>query len=213
MAQAPSKEGSFSDSKEGLKEQADGSMPSGNGPAAFSQRISVQTPGTSGFEGATPKSGSQSVSDQILDSVRASLAGGEKQVMVRLNPPELGAVTVRFQEQGDQIRAVLEVSRNETRQEVERAIPEVLRTLQESGVQIRRVEVILSDQSGKDLGKDQLQQDAWAQQQTSQQHAGNPQAPFATGWSSQTRATRSSAEPDGTGSQGVTSTSGINLLI
>lgn len=174
--QGQNKDGQFSAFNEGPKEQLDLSASTASSSAAFSQRLSAQEAPAQN-PAATPKGAAQTVGDQVLDSVRATLAGGDKQVMVRLNPPELGSVTVRFQEQGDQIRAVLEVSRQETRQEVERALPEVVRALQESGVQIRRVEVILSDPSGKDPGQSRAaaqQQDAGAGHQNFQQQADSP---------------------------------------
>jgi flagellar hook-length control protein FliK len=208
-----SKEGHLAGLKESHKEQVDVSVSAGSNPATFSQRLSSASPSASTFDATNIRNTSQSVSDQILDSVRASLAGGEKQVLVRLNPPELGSVTVRFQEQGQQIRAVLEVVRNETRQEVERAIPEVLRTLQEAGIQIRRVEVVLADQSGKDLGKEQLQQDAWAQQQTSQQHAGGQRTPSSTGWPPQSRSVQTGLDREDANLQSLSGTGGINMLI
>lgn len=211
--QTQGRDGYFSGSKEGSRDQVEVSVSAGNGPTTFAQRLSAQDSRTSGSGAAAFKSTSQSVGDQILDSVRATLAGGERQVLVRLNPPELGSVTVRFQEQGEQIRAVLEVSRNETRQEVERAIPEVLRTLQDAGVQIRRVEVVLSDQSGRDLAKEQLQQDAWAQQHTAQQHAGNSQTPPTAGWEPRGEVAQSGLEHDAVGLQTPSAADRIDMLM
>lgn len=156
---------------DGVRERADAASATGNDPAVLLSRLSTPALSTPTVETATLRNAAQSVSEQIASSVRAGLVDGGKEILVRLNPPELGSVTVRFQELRQEIRAVLEVVRNETRQEVERAIPEVLRTLQEAGVQIRRVEVVLSDPSGRDISKDQPQQDAGTQQQTSQQHA------------------------------------------
>jgi flagellar hook-length control protein FliK len=196
----------------GLKEQADVSIAAGNGSTTYSQRLSAESPSTSTFDATSVRSASQSVSDQILDSVRASMANGDRQITIRLSPPELGSVTVRFQEQGEQVRAVLEVARSDTRQEVERAIPEVLRTLQEAGVQIKRVEVVLADQSGKDMGREQLQQDAWSQQQNSQQHGGTPRTPFAAGWETSGRTVQGSGEQEDANLQGLSATGGINML-
>jgi len=107
----------------------------------------------------------QSVGDQILDSVQASAARGDRQVLIRLNPPELGTVLVRFHEQGEHLTGTLEVSRSESRREVEQALPQVVRTLQEAGVQIRRLEVVTSDQPERDLTREHLAQDAWSQHQ------------------------------------------------
>ncbi len=215
-ASGESKNGQLLNSNENPKEQMEVSIATGSDSTSFSQRVSAQQEaGATNSDLATPKGASQSVSDQILDSVRASLAGGEKQVTVRLNPPELGAVTVRFQEQGEQIRAVLEVSRSDTRQEVERAMPDVLRTLQESGVQIRRVEVVLSDQSGnKDLTKESFQQqDAWAQEETSQQQPGNRRGSAPSAWRGSTQAVQGSPGLQDADAQDVLVTGRINMLM
>ncbi len=115
--------------------------------------------------GATARSPAQSVGEQILDSVRASLDRGDNQVVVRLRPPELGTVLVRFRENGAHITGRLEVSRNDTRQEIEQVLPPVLRNLQQAGIQVEKLEVVVSAQPERDHSGDQLQQDAWPQHQ------------------------------------------------
>jgi flagellar hook-length control protein FliK len=118
-----------------------------------------------GFDTPVARTPAQSVGEQILDSMQASIGRGDRQVLVRLNPPELGTVLVRFQEQGDRVSAMMEVASREVRREIEQALPQVVRTLQEAGVQIRRVEVVTSDQPERDLGREQLPQDTWSQPQ------------------------------------------------
>jgi flagellar hook-length control protein FliK len=97
--------------------------------------------------------------------MHTSLARGEQQIVIRLRPPELGSVIVRFDEQNDQIRGILEVARGEIRHEIERALPEVLRSLQDLGIQVRKLDVTVSDLPQRDAGGQQLHQDAWSQQQ------------------------------------------------
>ncbi len=123
----------------------------------------------------------QSVGEQILDSVQASAARGDRQVLVRLTPPELGTVLVRFQEQGEHLIGTLEVSSGETRREIEQALPQVLRTLQEAGVQVRRLEVVTSDQPERNSSH--LAQDAWSQHQGTAQDQGQSHASGQTRWS------------------------------
>jgi flagellar hook-length control protein FliK len=110
----------------------------------------------------------QNIADQIAESVYASMRRGDNNIVVRLNPPELGSVVVRFQQQSDQITGLLEVTRDQTRNEIEQALPQILRTLQDSGVQIKRLEVVLTDQQGLNANKEQLQQDGWSRQQQAQ---------------------------------------------
>lgn len=126
----------------------------------------------SGPEIARERGPVHSIADQILDSVRASSTPADRQILVRLDPPELGSIMVRFQEKEGQIAGVLEVTKDQTRQEVEQALPQVVRGLQEAGVLVRRVEVVVADQSEKDMDRDPLPQDAWGQQEESrQEHA------------------------------------------
>ena len=88
---------------------------------------------------------SASVSEQIQESLRASLARPDLQITIRLNPPELGNVLIKFREQDSQITGVLEVNKSQTRAEIQQALPEIVRSLQELGVNIRRLEVILTN--------------------------------------------------------------------
>lgn len=138
----------------------------------------------SSAEVGTSRNPVQSVNDQILDSIRSSGAPGEREVFIRLRPPELGTVVVRFQEQGANLTGTLEVSTREAQREIERALPQMVRGLQEAGIQIRRVEVVTSEQSDKHLGEDHLQQDTWQQQQGTGQgreHAPASQARWSQG--------------------------------
>lgn len=133
---------------------------------------------------SSPQTPVQSVGEQILDSVRASMANGDRQVSIRLLPPELGTVVVRFQEQGDQLTGVVEVANGDTRREVERALPQVVRSLQEAGVQVRRVEVVTADQpDNRNMGQDNLPQDVWQQHQGTGQNREHAYASQQTRWS------------------------------
>jgi len=81
------------------------------------------------------------ISQQIAISIKGSLRQGDTQLTIYLNPPELGRVFVRFQQQQDQITILLEVSKPETRCEIELALPQIMRALQDCGAQVRRLEV------------------------------------------------------------------------
>jgi flagellar hook-length control protein FliK len=99
--------------------------------------------------------GSASIGEQILESIHSSLRQGGQEIIIRLNPPELGKVFLRFHEQQDSITGLLEVSRAQTRYEIEHALPEVIRALQDSGIQVSRFEVELADQPQQQLLRDQ----------------------------------------------------------
>lgn len=110
----------------------------------FTKVINITNP-----QGQTSSSGvSGSISEQIIESMRASLNQIDmpRQVMVRLEPPDLGNILVRFQEQEDEITGLLEFSKPEIKHEIEQILPQIIRTLADCGVQIKRLDVQLSDQ-------------------------------------------------------------------
>ncbi|MBN2133925.1 MAG: flagellar hook-length control protein FliK [Sedimentisphaerales bacterium] len=135
-------------------------------PAAPQQSAAqILTPGSA--QEAKLANATPSIREQILDSMQVSLARGDRQLVVRLHPPELGNVVVRFQGGDGQIDAMLEVSKAETRYEVEQALPQVVKGLHDSGVHITRFEVVMADESERDLAEEQTQQKAWSEQQNS----------------------------------------------
>jgi flagellar hook-length control protein FliK len=128
-------------------------------PASAGSHTSVGTAIHEIVDGGARASVSQSVGEQILDSLKASMTQGDRQVLIRLQPPELGMVLVRFREQGELLDGMLQVDRTDTRREIEQALPEVVRSLQDAGIGIRRLDVTDGDSPGQDLGRGQSQQD------------------------------------------------------
>ena len=59
---------------------------------------------------------------------------------------------------------------------------ESVRGLQDSGVQIRRFEVLAPDEGGRDLEKEQTQQESLPQQQDADSYAGQSGGPTGSGW-------------------------------
>ncbi len=114
---------------------------------------------------------SADVGKQILESIHSSMSqqAAERQLTVRLNPPELGQVFIKFQERDTQITGVLEVSKAQTKWEIEQALPEITRNLAASGVQVNRIEVVLStpEHSAEHGAKDTLLNDGSFHQQGS----------------------------------------------
>ncbi len=95
---------------------------------------------------------SADISKQILESIHGSPSqqGAERQITVRLNPPELGRVFIKLQEHQAGLTGILEVSRSQTRFEIERALPEIIRNLADCGIQVRRFDVVVSEQGRSD---------------------------------------------------------------
>lgn len=112
------------------------------------------------------------IRDQISQSVQTSIQQGQREITVHLNPPDLGRVSIKFSEQGKELTGLLEVTNSQTRAEIRQAIPEIIRSLEESGISIKRLEVTLSDSSGKsdlsrqsaqDSSRDNSSEDIWQQ--------------------------------------------------
>jgi flagellar hook-length control protein FliK len=170
--------------KEGTNAQAEPPASSAGQPAIVAPRPSFETQTREVADAGTTQDPVRNVGEQILDSVRASVTHGDKQVSIRLEPPELGTVTVRLREQGEHLEGTLEVGRSDTRRQIEQALPDVVRGLQDAGVPIRRFDVTSSDSPGQDPGRGLPQQDAWSGQHGSGQnhdHAPASQASWSRG--------------------------------
>jgi flagellar hook-length control protein FliK len=149
--------------------------PSQNNPLTSVTELSPNpTEGTKTFEYPSqnlPNNTSVEIGKQVLESIHNSYTqeGRNQQITVQLNPPELGKVLIKFQEQDSQITGLLEVSKTQTRVEIEQLIPQIVRSLQESGIQIKRFDVTLTqgEQSGQGSLKEQTLQNGFAQQQGS----------------------------------------------
>ena len=143
----------------------DGGSDAGGKPLPDSAQILSQTPSQTAVTGQAPISAVEAetmttseqpqttpvhqlgpVGNQVLESVRSSLSQqtGDKEITIQLHPPELGKVSVKFQEQGAEITGTLEVSKAQTKTEIEQVLPEMIRSLADSGVAIKRLEVVLS---------------------------------------------------------------------
>jgi len=117
-------------------------------PIAQHSNSSAANAKTANLPGQTPGDVPADIGKQILESIHSSLPqqGGDRRITVHLNPPELGKVFIKFQEQNGQLVGRLEVSQTQTRFEIEHALPQMVRNLAECGIQIRRLDVVLSDQ-------------------------------------------------------------------
>ncbi len=133
--------------------------------------ITEQSPASA--ESARPAANADSrpaVAEQITESVRTSLSTGARQIVIQLNPPELGKVAITFREDADGITGLLQVDEPQTRHQLQQALPEIIQNLQDSGVQIKKLEVELTNQQQEYTSKDQSStagQDGWSGRQNS----------------------------------------------
>jgi flagellar hook-length control protein FliK len=111
------------------------------------------------------------VGEQIQESIHNSFRTGSRQIVIRLNPPELGRVAIKFTEQSDEITGLLQVDKPQTRYQLQQALPEIIQNLQSSGITIKRIDVVLTSQQEQQTFKDQSStpgQDTFSGQQSSQ---------------------------------------------
>ncbi len=153
------------------------------------ESISENQPGSGGPEAvetgpqtpafAKPTIGSVSNADiarQVQETISTSYRPSTQQVVIRLDPPELGKVTMRFIEKPDGITGILQVDQAQTRQEIERALPEIIQNLQNSSVQIKKVDVVATHHQNDDPNRSEsgfAGQDSEFQQQNAPQGPGN----------------------------------------
>ncbi|MHC5061172.1 MAG: flagellar hook-length control protein FliK [Planctomycetota bacterium] len=84
--------------------------------------------------------------EQIIESVRLNVdLAGPQQINISLNPPELGKVRIVFQHIDGEITGILEAEKRQTRYEIEEALPEIVASLQGSGVPVKRINVVLDE--------------------------------------------------------------------
>ena len=79
--------------------------------------------------------------EQVIDSINAASVGPDRKINIQLNPAELGRVHIRFQQTNGEITGVIEVEKQETSNEIEKALPQIIAALNESGVQVKRIDV------------------------------------------------------------------------
>jgi hypothetical protein len=89
---------------------------------------------------------------------------------------------MKFQEHDAQITGFLEVSQTQTRYQIEQVLPQIIRDLQDSGVQIKRLEVVLAEQTDYHASQDQSLLNSWYQQHDSAGYGDNSSADSANLW-------------------------------
>jgi flagellar hook-length control protein FliK len=107
---------------------------------------------------------SSSIRDQIFQSVQVAARQADRQITIQLNPPELGRVSIKFSERGAELTGLLETTNPQTRAEIHNAVPEIIRSLEQSGVAVKRIDVALSDlsrQPAQDSQRDNYPHYSW----------------------------------------------------
>ena len=160
---------------------------SGNNAATYIAEQSSAFPDTITTDNlpaqTSPSDVSASITKQILESINSpsSQQSGTQQITIRLNPPELGKVFIKFEEQENQITGLLQVSKAQTRYEVEQALPHIIQNLADCGIQVKRLEVTLTNQGEQQPYRDESLQDGIFQQHHEFSQEGNPDNPGTIG--------------------------------
>ncbi len=141
-------------------------LSSHNAQTPIAEQTSPFSPTAKTADNPSPTDVFANIGEQIHGSISSSLRRGDQQITIYLNPPELGRVLIKFQEQQGQITGILQVDKIQTRYEIEQALPQIIRNLADSGVQIKRLEVTLTDQPQQQTYKDQSLQDSWSGRQS-----------------------------------------------
>ncbi|MFA5659235.1 MAG: flagellar hook-length control protein FliK, partial [Oscillospiraceae bacterium] len=105
--------------------------------------------------------------EQINSAIRNSVEAGGSEVTVKLNPPELGSVSIKLQQNQGEITGTLEFSKAETKSEIQQLLPQLVRSLQEAGISVKKLDVV------------QTQIDNSSQQQQFRENIGQNASAFA----------------------------------
>ena len=192
---------------------------SGNNAATYIAEQSSAFPDTVTTDNlpsqASPSDVSASISEQILESIHSpsSQQSGTQQITIRLNPPELGKVFIKFEGQENQITGLLEVSKAQTRYEVEQALPQIIQNLADFGIQVKRLEVTLTNQGEQQLYRDESLQDGTFQQHHEFSEESNPDNHGTIGTNEPVIGESNSSYQDSSGQQVHITGNSINVLI
>ena len=92
---------------------------------------------------------------QIIESINASPHGSQRQITMMLNPAELGRVMIKFQQVGEEIIGTLQVEKLQTRNEIQEALPEIMASMNQHGVEVRQINVVMNQNQNQNQQQQQ----------------------------------------------------------
>lgn len=147
---------------------------------AFSENSSAGIAGTTINRGASVSFNQSnfeqfsSVSEQITESVRTNLSADNNKITVNLNPPELGKLIITFNNENGILSGKIQAERTATGADIERNMPQIIKNLQDAGVNISKVEITVPDGNpNRDLGFESGYNQRKHNQEYSQPNNGN----------------------------------------
>jgi len=113
-----------------------------------------------------PQDVATGLKEQLNQSIRSSLRQNGHEITIRLNPPELGRLSIKFEQTGNELTGLLQTTRAETRAEIQNAIPHILKSLQDAGIHVKSLDVTLddTDNTGRQNSKQHWFQNSWSAQ-------------------------------------------------
>jgi hypothetical protein len=139
------------DKDSGGNESAFGTL-SNNQPAQNDQKIPSSQNISNDFKLPPDLSG------QIQESAKALLTSNKNQVTIRLNPPELGSVCLKVSDNGHQITGLLQITKPETKYEIQQLLPGIIRNLEDAGISVKSFDVVLNNQPDQQTAQQSLYQ-------------------------------------------------------
>jgi flagellar hook-length control protein FliK len=95
----------------------------------------------------------QAVIDKIAENGQLLLRAGSGRVRLTLSPPQLGTLDVDLRVSRDRLKMVLTAENGEVRRILQSNMDQLKSTLQGQGWNLERMDVVVQDQYGKDLGQ------------------------------------------------------------
>jgi flagellar hook-length control protein FliK len=170
-ATAPgSDEQTFETTIETVSQASQSASTVGTPTIATAATAAQSAPASASAEGA----GEVSPADQVFAQMRGNLRGAGDSMVIRLDPPELGQVRISLEMDAGGLRAMIRTDNAQTLGDLQREAQTLINRLTEAGIQVRRVDVQPTEQSGErpmhDPADGQAQQNANPQE--AQDHSG-----------------------------------------
>ena len=127
-----------------------------NGPqniSSVANASNTTAPNPVGNMNVTGNISASTPSEQIIQSLKNNPVVPDRQINITLNPPELGRIRITFQQTDGEITGLLEVERAQARYDVEKSLPQIVTSLQQSGVQVQRINVVQNEQGQGQSGQ------------------------------------------------------------
>ncbi len=171
QAVTPSSDGQSFEATMETVSQSSQSAPTIGTPTVAQAATAAQSAAT-----GTSVEGADEVSpaDQVFAQMRGNLRGAGDSMVIRLDPPELGQVRISLEMDAGGLRAQIRADNAQTLGDLQREAQTLISRLTEAGIQVRRVDVQPTEQSGDrpmhDPADGQAQQGANPQE--AQDHSG-----------------------------------------